>query len=402
MKRIVSLILVIMLVILCSSCGATSTSETVEDTISLDDNGFLINLQKALEARWSLSNNEPSSFSSSYEQKQAYTQYVKSELDAIGDISEYTFSDEQLRIYANQYVDALNSQLEGIKYLDADNSKYNKLFNENGYFERARVIFQLVDKYGLTVSSEYENVLDEFVTRGRVRLELDDVENSLTKIISHGVTLESLGGWNYECVLKNDSQYDLSGAAICFNLYDKRGILVESTTAYMNSWKAGSVNKCDVFISKEFSKAEVMIEIFNESLGDFLRTEYYPVDVVNNMQIMIKLKTKLPQSYDYYLSRRKTTTCTVTSIKYEVGFWSEGTASVTMSISGEKTYDKKGNNYSRAAQVDWKLYNESGSVVDSGTFYTSEIVVGESFENVNSYAYNLSPGTYTLELLNAN
>ena len=62
-------------------------------------------------------------------------------------------------------------------------------------------------------------------------------------------------------------------------------------------------------------------------------------------------------------------------------------------------YDADGDNYSRSCNVGWKLYDQSNNVVDSGTFYSSKISVGEVFRESASYANQLNVGTYTLELL---
>ena len=90
----------------------------------------------------------------------------------------------------------------------------------------------------------------------------------------------------------------------------------------------------------------------------------------------------------------------VTDFSYEVSGWNDGKAYVNITISGEKTYDVKGNSYSRGCLVGWKLYDSKGTVIDSGNFNTSNIAVNESFAETTSYINNLPVGVYTLELLN--
>ena len=84
---------------------------------------------------------------------------------------------------------------------------------------------------------------------------------------------------------------------------------------------------------------------------------------------------------------------------HEIGYWNNGKASVNLKISGKKTYDADGDNYSRSCNVGWKLYDQSNNVVDSGTFYSSQISVGEVFRESSSYVSDLGVGTYSLELL---
>ena len=71
-------------------------------------------------------------------------------------------------------------------------------------------------------------------------------------------------------------------------------------------------------------------------------------------------------------------------------------------FAGEKTYDKEGNNYSRTCEVGWKLYDSEGYIVDSGTFYSPGIAVGEKFRDEEEIAWDvIKPGkSYRLEIYN--
>ena len=71
----------------------------------------------------------------------------------------------------------------------------------------------------------------------------------------------------------------------------------------------------------------------------------------------------------------------------------------------ESIYHKNGNSYSDSACFGWKLYDEDGVVVDSGTGYTDNIMVGEKSREVltfyigNDSSYLQDGKTYRLELL---
>ncbi len=387
---IIAIVLLVAIVLTLSACGS----------VPLNDEGFIKNMQKGLEARWKISNASPDTYSSNTEKKTDFTNCVNAELNAIGDISAYTFENPELKELAEMYYQALQSQLEGIKYIGADDSKFTEIFSNQGYYNRARVICRLADDFGLTVSSKYASNLDDFVSAGRVRLELDEQLKEMEGIINEDVVLEALGGTDYECVINNNTDYDLSEAQIEFNLYNDKGVLVETETAYMKSWKAGSTNQCSLYISKEFSKAEARVKFYSNSIYDYLTTEFHPIEYVNNMIINITLRSSLPADISYTSFRTVTTRCEVTGFDYEIGYWSNGKASVELKISGSKTYDEEGDSYSRAVEVGWKLYDAKGVVVDSGTFWSSNIKVGESFKDASNYASDLAPGDYTLEILN--
>jgi len=387
---IIAIFLLISLMLSLSACGSTE----------LNDNTFIKNMQKGLEARWKISNAQPDTYNSNTEKKDSFGKCVNAELDAIGDISAYNFENPELKELAEMYYQALQSQLEGIKYIGADDNKFHQIYGQEGYYNRARVICRLVDDFGLTVSSNYASNLDDFVSNGRVRLELDEELKAMEAIFSGDTVIESLGGTNYECIIKNTSNYDLSGAQIEFNLYNDKDVLVDTSTEYMNSWGAGSTNQCSLYISKEFTRAEARISLYSDSINDYLRTEFHPIEYVNKMIIVIKMKSSLPVEISYTSYKTITTKCKVTSFDYEVGYWSNGQASVTLKVSGKKTYDEKGDSYSRAVRIGWKLYDEKRNVVDSGTFYSSDVKVGETFTDTTSSAYHLAPGSYTLEILN--
>lgn len=85
----------------------------------------------------------------------------------------------------------------------------------------------------------------------------------------------------------------------------------------------------------------------------------------------------VPQTIKYYSD----SSCKVTSIRYSVSG-----STVYFYFTGEKTYDKKGNNYSRSCHIGWKLYDSDGYVVANGTCDTVFLTVGEKFKDESDYA----------------
>jgi hypothetical protein len=88
----------------------------------------------------------------------------------------------------------------------------------------------------------------------------------------------------------------------------------------------------------------------------------------------------------------------VTDITYEI-------SGTTMYIyfSGEKTFDREGNNYSRSSSIGYKVYDSDGFVVSSGTVYITALKVGDKFRNEKEYIWDITLGeTYTLEIMDVN
>ena len=504
-RMLVALVLVFAMMLSLVACSSTP----------LNDKGFIQNVQKGLEARWKLSQNQAGSYASNTEKKESYTQAVNAELKAIGDIAAYTFENAELKELAEAYNKALQSQLEGVKYLGSDDAMFNKIYMEDGYYQRARVICKLVDNFGLTVSKTYGYDMDQLVSAGKARLALDEKIAAMEGIFANDVVLTCLGRQKYELTITNTTKYDLSGVEIQFNFYDDNGVIIENENTYLLSWSAGSTNQDTIYLDKEFTKAEVRLSLYDfdqlvnletsfhpvkyvndikikseeklaamegifandvvltclggrehgftltnnteydlsgvkvqfnfyddkgamvESESTYLRswpagntsqdtiyvdkeftkaevrlslydydqsvdleTSFYPVKYVNDMKIEIVLKNELPCEISYLDWYKKVdSTCKITGFEYVEGHWNNGEASVTVKLSGTKTYDKEGDSNSRAVRVGWKLYDSDGIVVDSGTILSSSIAVGESFKGASGYLTHLTPGTYTLELV---
>ena len=52
----------------------------------------------------------------------------------------------------------------------------------------------------------------------------------------------------------------------------------------------------------------------------------------------------------------------------------------------------------RGCYFDWRIYDEEGVVMGSGSFYSDKLKVGEVFKDEESYASDLLPGKYFIEL----
>lgn len=122
-------------------------------------------------------------------------------------------------------------------------------------------------------------------------------------------------------------------------------------------------------------------------------------------KVKITLKNKLPQTFsDYYYSGRISSSYTLTGFSYETKYYEfSDDYTVYLYFSGEKIYDSDGTGQSKSVKIGWKLYDEEGYVVDSGTAYTSSIAMGDKFKNQQDYVFDIKePGNYVLEILNTN
>lgn len=107
--------------------------------------------------------------------------------------------------------------------------------------------------------------------------------------------------------------------------------------------------------------------------------------------VKVVLKDTLPKEISRYGSGgEKYASCLIHEASIDVS-----TNKIIVSLLCEKTFDFKGG-ASMDCPVDWKLYNSSGVVVDSGMMLKHNIAVNEKFSGEFTIYKKLDPGTYTL------
>ena len=112
--------------------------------------------------------------------------------------------------------------------------------------------------------------------------------------------------------------------------------------------------------------------------------------------IQVDLET-LPKTVNYYFYDGSVyTTTRVDSITYEI----VRDDSLYIYFSGEKLYDRDGNNATNSCQFSWRLYDAEGYLIDSGTIFLSDLTVGDKFRGEIGYAlFCIEPGvSYKIEI----
>lgn len=117
----------------------SETTEATEEALSLSegatelsDETFLEDLSSGLCARWDVPDQDTSLLSDK-QMVEYYTKLVNAELSYVSKYAEYTFVDEKLGDYAQNYITALQSQFIAItEYFGKDEKLYNEYWS-NGY-----------------------------------------------------------------------------------------------------------------------------------------------------------------------------------------------------------------------------------------------------------------------------
>ncbi|MEF2837887.1 MAG: FxLYD domain-containing protein [Oscillospiraceae bacterium] len=376
MKKIIALLLVFSLCFSLCACGE----------VEKNDAGFVTNLGKALDARWKLSNKESSPDATTY--KQNLTEIVNAELNVLGSYSDYTFTDSKLAELAQLYFEALNKQLEGIPYYGVDDTAYYKIFTSQGYNQRAKVMYEINSMYGLKVADNNASTLTDFLVLG-------EKVAAIEAVAAQELVLENTGN-QCEIVIENNSKFDLSGTELTFNLLDDADVVVGNSIAYIESWPAGSKYRAEIWTdNKDFTHAEMSMQQYSNSIV----TEFVPVEYKNEMIIEIEapdLPKEVSNGYDNHIQ----SSCIVNSVRSETNYWNNGTAGVNLYFSGTKTFDEDGDDANGHCIFAYKVLDENGNVVASGTTYIDSLKVNDTFKDAMAYADGLAPGNYRIVIEN--
>ena len=391
MRKILSLFLMVTVFLLLSSCGAKEVEK--------NDDGFLINFKNGLEERWAEAEKLPTTYTSNSAEKLDKLALIDVERNAIGNLDEYEFSNPDLKKLAEEYVAALESQADGLKYLGIDVKQYHKLFTENGYYVRASVISKLVYTYGLQVDSKYENNLNDFLDSADLYDNEKNLMQELEKILLSGIILEGKNMYDASAQMVNTTSKDITGLDIYLLSLDKAGNLLDTSMGYFESWKAGETKEFQPYLAKDADHYQMYFSMYSSTTGIEWKTEpvgieYRPFDP----GVEFVLRFELPSDYTP-TSWYSKATCHVTDFWTELNYSDGEKSSFIFHIAGSKTYDARGDNYLRSCHVQYSVTNEDKSVVyDTGSFYTDEMLVGQSFTDCSSYVSDLLPGTYYVEL----
>lgn len=390
MKKILSWLLAAVMVLSLCACGGT---------VEKNDDGFLINLGKGLAQRWAASEEMPSDYSSKNAEKQDKLKLINLEKDAIGSLEEYTFANSDLKNLAEQYVAALDSQAEGLKYLGNDPETYRSLYTEKGYYVRASVISQLVYDYNFKTNAKYENYLNDLLDAADVYNQEAATVQALGAVITDDVVLKATDMYSVSAQLKNTTGKDLTNVWINLSLLDHGNNVLDTYTNIFDTWADGETKEFEPYLSQEAAHYQITLSFVSSATGIEWTTEpqevaYQPFDPGVEFVLCFDLPSDYTPSSWYSKA-----TCHVTDFWTELSYSDGEKSAFEFHIAGSKTYDARGDNYSRSCHVEYRVTNEDRSVVyDSGSFYTDELLVGQSFSDCSSYVSELAPGTYYVEL----
>lgn len=164
---------------------------------------------------------------------------------------------------------------------------------------------------------------------------------------------------------------------------------------WTKSFTGAQTFRCGIYIDKYeiLSSTNKNGTLYFNVYNDYMSFDTYSIKISNDLPLLdsfVEMPIFPDIIHEYSYDQSILTSYKITDMWYETS----GT-DLIIHYSGEKTYDSKGDKYSRSCKIGWKLYDSEGYVIDSGTFYTPNIAVGEKFRDETTKIYNcIKPGEF--------
>lgn len=259
--------------LLFTGCSGSQQESKQEEEIHYADEDFVKDMAKGLEARWTLNEQDESKEGydaidlQSSEYKDMMISYINAELDCIGKYKDEKFEDSKLQEEAISYINLLNDHIEICDYIPVD--YYGKYLEEFQpiYDGRSKIIQDMADNCGLTVSDKFQSYLDEFKTNSKLVQEKDAQEQAIDSMLSN-ITFEEVpdeyaGDWKtYQGVVENTTGSDFSTFAVNINLLNADGVIVETAYDQVSNFTNGAKAQFEFSTDKEFTSTEVTVQYY--------------------------------------------------------------------------------------------------------------------------------------------
>ena len=227
------------------------------------DTKFIVDVERAIEDRYRYVSKVESGKVDVESQTKYLKECVNKELVILEKYEDAEFNDATLRRLMLDYIDALNTQLDAVKYYNSDYGKYDDLWAE-GYNLRSTVIVELVDDYGLRID---ENQLEDIRDNAQVVKENNNLNKEIEKLsknIEFTKDNEEYGYKDYSAIVENTTSAKFDSFYLDIKLVDEDGITIDTAMVSADNWKPGEKVKFEFSTDKDFEKIEWSYEYYME------------------------------------------------------------------------------------------------------------------------------------------
>ncbi|MCF0149317.1 MAG: hypothetical protein HUJ77_13095 [Clostridium sp.] len=249
-------------------------SSAAKEPKVLTDTDFIVNMGKALEARWKFVDSSESSSEviekmSTSEYQSYLTKCVTAETDILKSYDDYVFENEDLAKLAKQYFFALELQKEGVKYARTNNYlDYEQTF-DLGYNYRVVLVNDLYENFDLKVNEKYSKNLNDFIalsSTSKKFISIQEFVNSLSETLSYTKDEEKSNEYStyYKAIIENTTDYTIDSLTIEIDFLDASGVVINQTSDHLKNLTAGKKIESSILIKNEnFESMEFTITAYN-------------------------------------------------------------------------------------------------------------------------------------------
>lgn len=257
MKKIVT-IFVLSIVLIFGLIGC-SPQQQGSVGANYQDQAFLTDLVKGLEARWAINdkNKETDTETSSTTLQEA----IRAEKDKIDKYRTAEFEDTKLQELAVRYLNTLDESMDIAEKFSSNDYECIEAWSKT-YGDRTMVLNEIASNYDLKVSSKYQKYLDDLIANGKTAQSNSDNDEAVQKLanaIEIVFETDSHGYTRGNTTITNTSNLNFEYIGFDVQLYDDSGVRTDTSSLYVNNWKSGETIAEEVYIGKEDAPAKYVV-----------------------------------------------------------------------------------------------------------------------------------------------
>lgn len=183
------------------------------------------------------------------------------ELNKLSEYRSREFEDAKLQELVLTYINLLEDMKSTAENVDFDYAGSKQAWDKQ-YDERAQLLKDFVDNYGLTVGQRHAESLEDLVKRGNLAAQKSaeaDAINALIGAMKFEKTSDGYGYYDYSCVAENTSDFDFGYVSIDLALYDADGVKAQENYATTSSWPKGEKVKFEAFSDVDASEIRATV-----------------------------------------------------------------------------------------------------------------------------------------------
>lgn len=259
MRKFASLALAMCLAV-CAGCVQQEPEVRDPEEVVYADQEAIAALAQGLEKRFDCADTHDETTSTTL------AEVASIEIDMLTPFRTRQFEDPKLQEKILAYLNLLEEsrELSGDLGVNDDTfyDDWNSLYNE-----RAIMLKDFVDNYGLNVDEDHRSALDDLLRRGQAVENVDAEKEAVEGLIAslHFEKTSDEDGWffTYTAVGENVTELDLENVSIVLALYDEAGVKVDESYASTSSWLRGEKVKFEAMSDVDAAEVKVSLDFYS-------------------------------------------------------------------------------------------------------------------------------------------